>query len=244
MYGLTSRGEAGHQVVAAWLFHLTPYDGEVFDDNWEPAFHKEPSINALKALLEIVKTGPPGIPTFAVGSMIDAFLLGNAAMYLDATSICSMVNNPKISKVQGKVAYALHPKAVKHSMETGGFGIGIPANSTKKEAAFLFLQWMSSQEGRPEDRRSGRDAQPPIDPRGPGDAETIPRVQGHSENLKYANPDWRPIIPEWPEISMQHLGTAVHEVITGKKTPEKSMNEIREPVRKIMEKAGYYSWKK
>ena len=64
------------------------------------------------------------------------------------------------------------------------------------------------------------------------------------ENIKYANPDWRPIIPEWPEISMQYLGTAVHEAITGKKAPEKAMNDIREPVRKIMENAGYYSWKK
>jgi len=244
IYGLTSRGEAGHQVSAAWLFHLTPFGGEVFDDNWEPAFHKEPSLNALKALLEIVKTGPPGISTFAVGSMIDAFLLGNAVMYLDATSICSMVRNPSISKVQGKVAYALHPKAVKHSMETGGFGIGIPANSTKKEAAFLFMQWMTSKQADIKIAKLGGMPNRLSTFRNPELQKAFPEFPAILENLKYANPDWRPIIPEWPEISMQYLGTAIHEVITGKKTPEKGMNDIREPVRKIMEKAGYYSWKK
>ena len=43
---------------------------------------------------------------------------------------------------------------------------------------------------------------------------------------------------------MQHVGIALHEAITGKKTPEKAMADVVEPVRKIMEKAGYYSWKK
>jgi multiple sugar transport system substrate-binding protein len=244
MYGLTSRGEAGHQVSAAWLFHLTPYGGEVFDDYWEPAFHKEPSLNALKALLEIVKTGPPGISTFSYGAMADAFLLGNAAMYLDSTAIPSMVRNPAISKVGGKVAYALHPKAKVYSMETGGFGIGIPQNSTKKEAAFLFLQWIT---GKAADRKIAKLGGMPNRTSTLKDAEMqkeFPEFKAILENLQHANPDWRPIIPEWPEISMQHLGTAIHEVIIGKKAPEKAMNDIREPVRKIMEKAGYYSWKK
>ena len=30
----------------------------------------------------------------------------------------------------------------------------------------------------------------------------------------------------------------------GRKTPEKAMNDVVEPVKKIMEKGGYYSWKK
>jgi multiple sugar transport system substrate-binding protein len=244
MYGLTSRGEAGHQVSAAWLFHLTPYGGEVFDDNWEPAFHKEPSLETLRTLLEIVKTGPPGISTFGVGSMIDAFLLGNAAMYLDATSIPSMVRNPAISKVNGKVAYALHPKAKVHSTETGGFGIGIPANSSNKEAAFLFLQWMTTKEVDKKIAKLGGMPNRISTLRDPAMQKEFPEYEAILENIKYANPDWRPIIPEWPEISMQQLGTAIHEVITGKKSPEKAMNEIREPVRRIMEKGGYYSWKK
>jgi len=244
MYGLTMRGEAGHQVGHGWLNHLTPYGGEVFDDKWEPAFQKEPSIKAIKAMIEIVKTGPPGIPTFAFGAMADAFLLGHAAMYLDATAIPSMVRNPAISKVGGKVAYALHPKAVKHSTETGGFGIAIPANSTKKEAAFLFMQWMTS---KATDRKIAKLGGMPnrlSTLKDPELQKEFPEYSAILENLKYANPDWRPIIPEWPEISVQHIGIALHEAITGKKTPEKAMGDAVEPVRKIMEKAGYYSWRK
>ena len=188
MYGLTSRGRGRPPGRGSVAVSPDSLRGKVFDDNWEPAFHKEPSIKALKALMEIVKTGPPGIPTFAYGSMIDAFLLGNAAMYLDATSIWGMVRDPKISKVQGKVAYALHPKAVKYSTETGGFGIAIPANSTKKEAAFLFLQWMSSKRRGPEDRPTWRDAQPHLDLRGPRDAERLSGVQGHPRKPEVRQP--------------------------------------------------------
>ncbi len=78
MGGLTMRGEAGHQVQHAWFNTLTPYGGDVFDDRWEPIFHKGGSIQAVKAMVEMVKTGVPGIPTFAYGSMTDAFLLGQS----------------------------------------------------------------------------------------------------------------------------------------------------------------------
>ena len=244
MGGLTMRGEAGHQVQHAWFCHLTPYGGEAFDDNWEPAFQKPPSINAIKTMIEIVKTGPPGIPTFAYGSMTDAFLLGKAAMYLDNTALPGQVRDPNKSKVIGKVGYALHPKAVRYSTETGGFGIAIPANSSKKEAAFLLLQWLTSKAADRKITTFGAMPNRLSTLKDPGLQKEYPEFPAILENLKYANPDWRPLIAEWPEISMQYVGIALNEAITGKKTPEKAMNDILDPVKKIMEKGGYYSWKK
>jgi multiple sugar transport system substrate-binding protein len=244
MGGLTMRGEAGHQVQHAWFNTLTPYGGEVFDDNWEPVFQKGGSINAIKAMIEIVKTGPPGIPTFAYGSMTDAFLLGNAAMYLDNTALPGQVRDPNKSKVMGKVGYALHPKAVKHSTEVGGFGIAIPANSQKKEAAFLLLQWLTSKSTDRKITKFGAMPNRLSTLKDPALQKEYPEFTAILENLKYANPDWRPLIPEWPELSMQYIGIALHEAITGKKTPEKAMQDVVEPVKKIMEKGGYYSWKK
>ena len=165
-------------------------------------------------------------------------------MYLDSTALPGLVRNPEKSKVVGKVGYALHPKAVKHSTETGGFGIAIPANSTKKEAAFLLLQWFTSKAQDQKIARLGGMPNRLSTLKDPGMQKEYPEFGAILENLKYANPDWRPLIPEWPEISMQYVGIALNEAITGKKTPEKAMGDVVEPVRKIMEKAGYYSWKK
>jgi len=242
MGGLTMRGESGHQVQHAWLTHMAPYGGEAFNDRWEPLFQKGGSIEAIKAMVEIVKTGPPGISTFAYGSMTDAFLLGKAAMYLDNTALPGQVRDPNKSKVVGKVAYALHPKAVKYSTETGGFGIAIPANSQKKEAAFLLLQWLTSKATDRKITTFGAMPNRLSTLKDPGMQKEYPEFAAVLENLKYANADWRPLIPEWPEISMQYVGIALNEAITGKKTPEKAMGDVVEPVRKIMEKAGYYAW--
>ena len=244
MGGITMRGQAGHQVQHAWLNHLTPYGGEVFDDKWGFHFHEGGSIQAIKAMIEMVKTGPTGIPTFEYGAMTDAFLLGKAAMYLDNTALPGQVRDPNKSKVAGKVGYALHPKAVKQSTETGGFGIAIPANSQKKEAAFLLLQWLTSKATDRKITKFGAMPNRLSTLKDPGMQKDYPEFAAVLENLKYANPDWRPLIPEWPEISMSHIGIALHEAITGKKTPEKAMADVIEPVRKIMERGGYYTWKK
>ena len=244
MGGITMRGQAGHQVQHAWLNHLTPYGGEVFDDKWEFHFHKGGSIQAIKAMIEMVKTGPPGIPTFEYGAMTDAFLLGKAAMYLDNTALPGQVRDPNKSKVVGKVGYALHPKAVKQSTETGGFGIAIPANSQKKEAAFLLLQWLTSKATDYKITKFGAMPNRLSTLKDPGMQKDYPEFAAVLENLKYANPDWRPLIPEWTEISQQHIGIALHEAITEKKTPEKAMADVVEPVKKIMEKGGYYTWRK
>jgi len=88
-------------------------------------------------MIEIVKTGPLGIPTFAQGAMTDAFLLGKAAMYLDATFISGAGQGPQQIEGDGKSRLCSSiPSKSKYSTENGRLGIAIPANSTKKEAAF------------------------------------------------------------------------------------------------------------
>jgi len=89
-------------------------------------------------MIEMVKTGPPGIPTFEYGAMTDAFLLGKAAMYLDNTALPGQVRDPNKSKIVGKVGYALHPKAVKYSTETGGFGLRSRRTPRKKKRPSCF----------------------------------------------------------------------------------------------------------
>src|SRR6218665_256228 len=74
--GLTSRGQTGHQITAAWLLHLTPNGGEVFDSNWRAAFNNAQGVRAAEILKEIVDTGPAGIPSYGFGEMQNAFLQG------------------------------------------------------------------------------------------------------------------------------------------------------------------------
>ena len=236
---LTSRGQAGHQCVHAWLLHLNPLGGQVFDDNWNPVFNKKPGIDALKLLKEISDTGPTGIPGYGQGEMINAFLQGQASMYIDSILIMGQVNDPAKSKIAGKVGYALHPKGVRYASQSGGLGLAIPKNAKNKDAAFLLMQWLTSKQGDIKVTKVGGNASRMSTLNDPDILKQYPDFAILKEQLKYVDPDWRPIIAEWDEINIQALGVAVSEALTGKKAPQEALDGIVPKVTEIMKRGGY-----
>jgi multiple sugar transport system substrate-binding protein len=236
---LTSRGQAGHQCVHAWLLHLNPLGGKVFDAQWKPVFNNAAGVKALKLLKEIVDTGPEGIPAFGQTEMTNAFIQGRAAMYLDSTGIFGAVRNPDASKVDGKVSYMIHPKGERYSSQSGGLGIAIPRNAKNPNAAFLLMQWLTS---KAQDKAVTRLGGSPTRVSTITDADIVrqfPESATLREQIKYSDPDWRPIIAEWDEINVKMLGVAVHEALTGKKTPEQALNDMVPTVSALMKSGGY-----
>jgi len=236
---LTSRGQAGHQVVHAWLLHLNPLGGGVFDEHWKPRFNDKAGVEALKFLQEVVATGPAGIPGFGQGESNTAFLQGQAAMYLDSTSLAGLVNDPSKSKVVGNVSWALHPKGVRRSSQSGGLGLAIPKNAKNAEAAFLLMQWLTSKK---QDKAVTMVGGAPMRNSTLRDADAVrkyPEFITFVEALKYSNPDWRPIIAVWDKINVQALGVGLSEALTGKKPAEQALNDMVPQVTAIMREAGY-----
>ncbi len=237
---LTSRGQAGHQCVHAWLLHLNPLGGKIFDAAWKPRFNDEVGIKALTLLKEISDTGPAGIPSYGQGEMMTAFLQGQAAMYLDSTIIFGQVNDPARSKIGGKVGYALHPKGVRYASQSGGLGLAIPRNAKHADAAFLLMQWLTSKE---QDIAVARAGGVPIRNSTMADPDMVrmyPEYVTMREQLKYSDPDWRPIIPEWDEINIQALGVTISDALTGKKQPKEALDSVVPKVTDIMRRGGYY----
>ena len=239
---LTSRGKTGHQVTAAYLFHLAPMGGRIFDDRWNPIVNSKESVKTAEFLRLVAKTGPKGMETFALGQAATAFLQGDAALWLDTMKIGAMVRDPKRSKVAGKVGYALHPVGTRCGSETGGFALGIPANSKNKEAAFLLIQYLTNKENDLKRVPLGGQA---------SRMSTLKKLSGQYEEFSTilkqypcADADWRPLIPEWNEINIDALGQALTKVITTDDPIQPIMDEANEKIRKIMEREGYYVWNK
>lgn len=238
VYGMTSRGAAGHQANAGWLLHASPFGATTFDENWEPAFNSPKGIAALKWMKEMFSYGPPGMTSFGQDGEFQAFLQGDAAMYLDASVFAGKARDPKQSKVYDKLGYAMHPKQENRMSESGGFGLAIPANASHPEAAFLFMQWITSKETERKVIENGGAPFRMSSVEDPALQAKYPDFKVLAKQLPYVNPDWRPIIPEWGELD-NLIGIAVNQALTGEKEPQQAMDDIVAPVREIMVRAGY-----
>ena len=241
MGGMASRAASGHQAAHAFLLHLAPLGGRVFDDKWEPIINNEAGVAAANALKTIVDCGPEGAQTFGPAEAAASFQQGTSAMFMDSIAFAAGFEDPSKSTVVGKVGYALHPEGVRRGSQTGGFGIAIPKNAQNKEAAFLLMQWLTSKKG---------DLMVAMEGGNPSRFSTYQNAELNAkypysatfgEALKYADPDWRPIIPTWGKINAD-IGTTMSQVLTEGLDPKTALDGVAERARAEMAEAGYYTW--
>lgn len=241
MGGLSSRAASGHHAAHAFLLHLNPMGGAIFDDQWNPVVNNEAGVKAAEALKTIVDCGPEGATNFGFGEALGSFLNGDTAMFLDTTVVAGQIDDPSKSQVVGKVGWALHPMDTERASQTGGFGIGIPANAENKEAAFLLMQWLTSKKG---DKLVAMAGGNPSRFSTHADEEVnakYPHMATFGEALKHADPDWRPIIPVWGKINAD-LGTTLSKVLTEDLDIQEALDGVAERTKGVMTEAGYYTW--
>ncbi|MCP4077323.1 MAG: extracellular solute-binding protein [Gammaproteobacteria bacterium] len=242
MGGLSSRAASGHHASHAFLLHLAPLGGRIFDDQWNPIVNNAAGVKAANALKTIVDCGPKGAATFGFGEALGSFLNGDTAMFLDTTVVAGQINNPKKSRVVGKVGWAMHPMGVRRGSQTGGFGIGIPKNAANKEAAFLLMQWLTSKKGDKLVALAGGNPSRFSTHQDTDVNKKFPHMKTFGEALKHADPDWRPIIPVWGKINAD-LGTTLSKVLTEGLDTKQALDGVAKRTRAIMDEAGYYTWK-
>jgi len=241
--GLTGRAQSGHQANDFFLTHYGPTGGSLIDDNYRPIINNPKAVKTVEMLAEFVKVGPVGMTSYGYGEMVNSFVQGDAAFYLDASKIRKTVEDESKSRIKGKVGYALHPTIDGNcGSGTGGFAMGIPANSKNQEAAFLFIQWMTNKATDMKLAEMGGD---PIRTSTMNNADLQAKYEDYPvlvKQLECARADWRPLIPEYPEIDAQIIGIAVSEAITGTKTAQQAMDEANAKTEALLTEKGYYAW--
>lgn len=129
--------------------------GRFFDAETMKATINSPE--GVKVLTDWVaenKWMPAGVETWGFVENLAAFLNGDTAMTISwppygrwaagyGTDEAALSWVPK-SKVAGKVGYALTPGG--HPQLAAGFALSISASSKKKDPAYLFIQWLNSDE--------------------------------------------------------------------------------------------------
>lgn len=118
-----------------------------FDGDWsKPRFNDPRIAKGLSYYAGLLQAGPPSVLSYGWEDASRFFSQGNAAFFVDASVFGPGFEDPANSAIAGKVGYAPLPPSAGDIGYSGhwSWGISIPKNSQKKDAAWLFVQWATS----------------------------------------------------------------------------------------------------
>ncbi|GAK55106.1 sugar ABC transporter binding protein [Candidatus Vecturithrix granuli] len=241
VYGYVMRGEQGNPVVADFMPILWSFGADMFtEDKTQVTLNTPEALNTVKFFLQLRDVSPLGSESFDAQELATYMLQGKAAAMINWPAFVPAFEDPKQSKVVGKVGYAPIPDGTaKGSSEIGHWIAAIPAKAKNKEAAFDFIHWATSAEqqkafakalGTPPTRKS---------------VFTDPELTSQPAFKHYpvlmeaiANSSPRPRIANWNEVE-NTFGIYLSTMVAKKITPEEALAKSQEEVEKLMKKAGY-----
>jgi len=152
LYGLAIQRLEG-QAYSWFIGPFSAYGGQFFDpDTMKAQINSDFGVRTLTEMVQQNTVMPPGVEKWGFMEILSAWMEGKVAMiitwppigrwgagYGDTAKQLAWV---PASNVKGKVGYMLQPGG--RPCLAGGFNMGVSADSKYKEAAYLFIQWMTS----------------------------------------------------------------------------------------------------
>jgi multiple sugar transport system substrate-binding protein len=239
MVGITLRGKAA-AATSQWVDFLYSFGGSWTNAQGKSNLAASGSIAAFKYYGDLLRNcGPEGGTMLHWSESTSLFMEGKAAMIYDANVFKSLYENPKESKVAGKVGYAVIPAGPAGSVpHVSNWSLSINKNSPaeRQKAAWLFIQWATNKQnslgamlaGVPAGRASAwnspeyksKDAQPDW-------------TANSLKSFEMGQPQWNPPVINVPEIR-DITGQVIVDAIQGKDV-EASAKKAAELMDKKME---------
>lgn len=246
LYGIGYRGSTAFCGAEwPWSSMLGTFGGKWFDENLKPVFNGPEGVKATELFIRLLKDyGAEGQINWHWAELINTLSEGNLGIILDVTEMRTGAEDPKISKVAGKLGTYFVPYAEETGERCAGFwiwGIMIPNAAKNKEASWQFEQWWTSTDvgihsHYPSTKESIKAVYSGL--QNPEGWPTVDEVVLESLE-KYSPPDYRPRVSEMPEIS-DIVSVELNNVMLGNKTPQEALDFAAAEVEKLMESAGYY----
>jgi ABC-type glycerol-3-phosphate transport system substrate-binding protein len=192
------------------------------------------------------ESGPANWSSMTWSDGMETFAAGQAGMYPDCDFFAATYEDPKKSKVAGKVGYALLPAGPGGKTYSGLYtwALGMSSATKNKGAAWLFIQWATSPRTlltatveyanyNPTRISVMNHAQTQKAMGGWGHGQYLKAVQ---ENLKTARVAWVPE-PERPRLG-DIWARALHEMYFKQATPEEAMKKATDEVNRVFSDIG------
>lgn len=214
--------------------------------NMKPMIDTPAGLATAKYLKALMDYSPPGILNMAWDERVRVFAQGGAAMTYIWSGRSAIYELDPQAPARGKVGYVPHPHGpgATRVSTLGGWYLGIPTNLEKSRIplAWKAITWLTGPEMMKEYTKHGDCVSPrhsvSQDPDVIAHCPVIPEVDAMASKGELAG--WqRPPVPELQQI-VDVLGSVMHEMLTGKRTPEDAVKESQQEIDRIMRKAGYY----
>ena len=144
VYGAAQQLARGVGIHAEWANIFFGLDGWYYDDKWNPTVNTPEGVKAVQYLIDLYKNADvPGATAYNFDEQVALFNQGKAATMYSYSTMFAPLNDPKNSKVAGKVGLAVAPGG--HGVN-GGWGWAIPKSAPNPDAAWEFIKWVESKD--------------------------------------------------------------------------------------------------
>ncbi len=138
-------------VICDYTMLLASYGGSFLTDDGKPAFQSGGGVEALDYMVKSIDEGVtnPNSKEYLEEDVRRVFSSGQAAFALNWTYMYNLANDPKESKIAGKVGMVPGPGIagkLEASAVNGSMGLGITAASKHPDEAWKYILAMTSQE--------------------------------------------------------------------------------------------------
>lgn len=235
-------------VVGRFYEMLVAEGGQLFTDDWEPAFNSEAGVRALQWFVDLYesKAVPVGVPNYLWDDTGLGFASGTVALNLDWAGWSAFFNDPENSKVAGDVGLARAPKGSsgKRTGWSGSHSFSITQACDNKDAAASFVTFITDHDRQMVEARNGllptrtavwEDAKAEFAADGNDFMVDVFDTFATSMSEDAFTP---PLIPEWIEVS-NVLWPRLQAALVGDMTAQEALDKAAEEALVIMEDAGY-----
>jgi len=149
MKGICLRGLPGWgEQFAPLTTVVNTFGGTWFTKDWQAQVDSPAFKQAVNFYVDLVKKhGEPGAAQAGFTECLNAMSQSKVAMWYDATSAAGSLEDPKVSKVAGKVGYVQAPvEKTKASGWLWAWGWVMPKTTKNEDSAAKFMTWASSKD--------------------------------------------------------------------------------------------------
>jgi len=250
LYGTALRCKRGmNSNIYIWTSIFRSHGGEFFDKNMKPQVNSEAGIKATNYYVKLLtETAPLDIVNYGWSEVESAMEQGKVAMIIDAYDFPARMEDPSMSTVVGKLGYDVIPagdvvwRGKKNIPSMYTLGVTISKYSKNKEAAWMFIKWITSK--KLADETADKGAYSWLIRKSTLYSDKYKNTNATywdalNQSIPLSDAHYRPLIPEWREVE-DVLSVAISEVLTGTKTAKNALDGANETIFEIIKKAGYY----